>query len=158
MKYRCLTDDELKELETEFKHFLIANHVYTDEWEKLNKRQDKKVLELVETFSDIVFDKALKNVKYLEHVSKNDIKAFKCDDNEMTLIGITTNNPEIDLLQHAPSDYARELNIFKTTKAYFKERELEVFELVESGCSIIDEKRFKKLELAHTYSTKSIQN
>lgn len=158
MKYRCLTDDELKELETEFKHFLITNNVYTEEWEELNKKNDKKVQELVEMFSDIVLDKALKNVKFLEHVTKNDIKAFMCDENEMTLIGITTTNSDIDFMNHTPEEFAADLNIFKTTKAYFKEREIEVFELMESGCSIIDEERFKKLELAYTYSTKSIQN
>jgi hypothetical protein len=40
MKYRCLTDDELKELETEFKHFLISNGVHTEEWEQLNRKGD----------------------------------------------------------------------------------------------------------------------
>ena len=158
MKYRCLTDDELKELENEFKHFLITNHVYTEEWEALNKKKDKRVNELVEMFSDIVLDKALKNVKYLEHATKNDIKAFKCDEKEMILIGITTNNSEIDFMKDAPADFAGELNIFKTSKSYFKEREQEVFELMESGCTIIDEERFKKLELAYTYSLKSMQN
>ena len=63
MKYRCLTDEELKELEQEFKHFLISNNVYTEEWEKLNKKKDKRVQELVELFSDVVLDKALKNIK-----------------------------------------------------------------------------------------------
>jgi len=39
MKYRCLTSEELKELEQELKHFLIANHVYTEEWAALNKKK-----------------------------------------------------------------------------------------------------------------------
>jgi len=28
MKYRCLYDEELKELEEDFKHFLITNAIY----------------------------------------------------------------------------------------------------------------------------------
>lgn len=158
MKYRHLTDDELKELENEFKHFLITNHIYTEEWEELNRKNDKKVKELVELFSDIVLEKALRNVKYLEHITKKDIKAFRCDKKEMTLIGITTTNPEIDFMKHTPEKFAADLNIFKTTKPYVKVREEEVFDLMEAGCSIIDEERFNKLELAYTYSTKSIQN
>ena len=41
MKYRCLTDEELKELEPEFKQFLIVNHVHAEEWEELNKKGDE---------------------------------------------------------------------------------------------------------------------
>ena len=158
MKYRVLTGDELKELETEFKHFLITNNVYTEEWEELNRKKDKRVRELVEMFSDIVLDKALRNVKFLEHITKTDIKAFKCDEKEMTLIGITSSNKELDFMKNTSADFQNDLNIFITSKPDFKEREIEVFELMESGCSIIDEERFKKLELAYTYSSKPIKN
>ncbi len=158
MKYRCLTDDELKELEEDFKHFLIANAIYTEEWEELNKKNDEKVQELVEKFSDVVLDKALKNIKYMEHVTPNDIKSFKCEDEKMVLIGITSKNKTIDFTKNGLSDIKDELDIFKTSKLYQKNREQEVFELLQSGCSIIDEERFKKLELAYTYSTQQIKN
>ena len=158
MKYRCLSDEELKELEGEFKHFLITNNVYTEEWEEINKNKDKKVQELVELFSDIVLDKALKNIKFLEHITPQDIKSFRCGEEEMVLIGIVSKNKAIDFTKDALSDFADDLDIFKTTKPYHKERELEVFELLNSGCSIIDEERFKKIELAHNYSTKQIKN
>ncbi len=158
MKYRCLSDEELKELEGEFKHFLISNNVYTEEWEELNKKKDKKVEQLVEMFSDIVLDKALKNIRFLEHITQHDIKSFKCDEEEMTLIGIVSKNKEIDFTKDALSDFANDLDIFKTTKPYHKEREMEVFELLNSGCSIIDEERFNKLILAYNYSTKQVKN
>jgi len=158
MKYRCLSDNELKELEQEFKHFLISNNVYTEEWEALNQKKDKKVQELVEMFSDIVLDKALKNIRFLEHLTSNDIKSFKCDDDKMTLIGVTSKNKNIDFTKDVLSKFANELDIFKTDKKYHQQRELEVFELLESGCTIIDEERFKKIELAHTYSSKHIKN
>ncbi|MBL4593953.1 MAG: hypothetical protein JKX68_09080 [Flavobacteriales bacterium] len=158
MKYRCLTNDELTELEEEFKHFLISNNVYTEEWEELNKKNDKKVEELIEMFSDIVLDKALKNIKYMEHVTPQDIKSFKCDEDKMTLIGIASKNQHIDFTKDDLSDFKDELDIFKTTKTYHKERELEVFDLLQSGCTIINEEQYNKLEMAHTYSTKQIKN
>lgn len=158
MKYRSLTDDELKELETEFKHFLITNSVYTEEWEQLNKKGDKRVEELVGMFSDIVLEKALKNIKYLEHITATDIKAFGCFENEMVLIGITSSNKKLDFTKNALADFNDDLDIFKTSKTYNEEREMEVFQLLESGCSITDEERFKKLELAYTYSTKTIKS
>ena len=158
MKYRCLSNEELSELEEEFKHFLISNNVYTEEWEDLNRKRDKKVQELIEMFSDIVLGKALKNIQFLEHITPHDIKSFKCDEEEMILIGIVSKNKEVDFTKDALSDFADDLDIFKTTKAYHKERELEVFELLNSGCSIISEERFKKIELAHSYSTKQMKN
>jgi ATP/maltotriose-dependent transcriptional regulator MalT len=158
MKYRCLTDEELKELEQEFKHFLISNNVYTEEWEELNKKKDKRVQELVELFSDVVLDKAIKNIKYLEHITPQGINSFKCNEDQLTLIGVTSRNKSIDFTVNTFSDFKDELDIFKTNKPYFKQRELEVFDLLQSGCSIINEERFKKLELAHTYSTKQMKN
>ncbi len=158
MKYRCLTDEELSELEEEFKHFLISNNVYTEEWEALNDKKDEKVQQMVEMFSDIVLDKALKNIKFLEHITPQDIKFFKCDEDEMTLIGIASKNQTIDFTKDTLSDFKDDLDIFKTTKVYHKERELEVFDLLQSGCSIINEEHYKKLELAHTYSTKQSKN
>ena len=159
MKYRCLSDEELQELEEEFKHFLISNNVFTEEWEGLNKKKDKKVKQLVEMFSDIVIEKALKNIQFLEHLTSSDIKVFRCLADKMVLIGVVSMDNTIDFttqsieeLQTAP------LDIFRTEKPYTKNRELEVFELLQSGCSIVDENRFKKLELAYAYSTKQSQN
>ncbi len=158
MKYRCLTIEELKELEQELKHFLIANHVYTEEWVALNKTKDKRAQELVELFSDVVLEKALKNINYLEHITSFEITSFKCGDTTMTMIGISSKNKKIDFTKDKLSKFKNELTIFKSNKLYIKQRELEVFELLQSGCSIITEERFKKLELAHTYSSKQNKN
>ncbi len=158
MKYRGLTNDELKELEEDFKHFLIANNVYDEEWKQINEDDKSKAQQLVEMFSDLVFDKALKNIKFLEHITPQSINAFFCNDKEVVLIGITTRSKEVDFTKDTFDKFKNDLDIFKTTKPYFKTREEEVFDLLESGCSIIDEERFKKLELAHTYSIKPTKN
>lgn len=158
MKYRVLTKDELIELEEDFKHFLIANGIYDDEWVKINKEDQKKAIELVELFSDVVFDKALKNIKFLEHITPQGINAFFFTDKEVMLIGITSANKEIDFTIDTIDKFKNELNIFRTTKPYFKNREEEIFDLLETGSSIIDEERFKKLELAYTYSTQQLKN
>jgi len=158
MKYRVLTGDELKELEQEFKHFLISNNVYTEEWEELNKKKDKRVDQLVIMFSDIVMEKALKNIRFLEHTTKSAIKAFYCKEDQMELIGVSSTNSSLDFTTNQLSDFDDALNIFKANKPYNKLREEEVFDLLNSGCSIIGEERYKKLELAHTYSLKQSKN
>ncbi len=158
MRYRLLTDEELKELEEDFKNFLITNQIYNEEWIQLNKQKDKRVYELVELFSDIVFEKALSNIKFIESVNSRGISAFFCQKNEIVMIGISSSNNEIDFTQHKFEDFKNELIIFKTSKTYKKKREEEIFDLLNSGCSIISEERFKKIELAYTFSTKTAKN
>jgi hypothetical protein len=103
-------------------------------------------------------EKALKNIKCLELVSKQDIKAFQCNKDEMVLIGVTTGDTEIDFNKDSLAEVKDCLDIFRTSKEYVKSREEEVFQLLESGCSIMDEERFNKLELAYLYSSKIMQN
>lgn len=158
MKYRVLTKDELLELEEDFKHFLIANGIYDDEWVEMNKKSPKKAQDLVELFSDVVLDKALKNIKFIEHITAQGINAFFFADKEVVLIGLTSSNKKVDFTKDTLDKFKNELNIFRTVKPYFKSREEEVFELLETGCSIIGEERFKKLELAYTYSTQKLKN
>ncbi|OFY88758.1 MAG: hypothetical protein A3K10_08410 [Bacteroidetes bacterium RIFCSPLOWO2_12_FULL_31_6] len=158
MKYRLLTNEELKELEEDFKHFLISNHIYNEEWIKLNQTNDKRVSELVELFSDIVLEKALSKIKFLEFVNTASISAFYCTKDEIVLIVISSENLNNDFTKHTFEDFKNDLNIFRTTKPYEKKREEEIFNLLNSGCSIINEERFKKIELAYTYSSKTAKN
>ncbi len=158
MKYRCLTDKELKELEHEFKQFLILNNVYNEEWVKLNKNKDKKVLHLVEKFSDIVMEKALQKISFLEHIDPTGIKVFYCKKDEIALIGINTANKKIDFKTYNFEANNKDLTIFKVNKKYIKQREQEIFELLNSGCAIIKEEKYHKFELVYTYSTKKSKN
>ena len=86
------------------------------------------------------------------------LEILPCDDDKMVLIGIASKNQNIDFTKDALSDFKDELDIFKTSKPYHKEREVEVFDLLQSGCSIIDEERFNKIDLVYTYSTKQMKN
>lgn len=157
MKYRCLTDGELKELEPEFKRFLITNDISSEEWESLNKNNDKKVMQLVELFSDIVMEKALKNIRYLKHTMSKGIQFFYFGSENIELIGIGSEH-EVDFLAEDFDPNQKGLEIFHTTKGYRKKREEEVFEMLEMGCSITDEKSFTNAKLAFQYSTKQAKN
>ena len=106
----------------------------------------------------MVLEKALKNINCIEQITPNEILFFKFDDISITLIGISSTNKKIDFTKDSLDKFKNELTIFKTSKVYQKERTLEVFQLLQSGCSISDEERFKKLELAYTYSLKQAKN
>lgn len=159
LKYRLLTDDELKELEEEFKQFLIVNEIYDEEWRKLNAEKSETVDELIVTFSNLVLGKSLKKIYYIEIATKEGIKAYHCKDNEIELIGISTQQAGIDFLSLTPDELSTTpLSIFMTSKKYEEERETTIFNMLNSGCGIIDEKRYGQLKLAYEYSTKPRQN
>ena len=88
MKYRRLTTEELAELETEFIRFLVSNTVTGDDWEKIKKEDPKKAEGLIEIFSDIVFDKTISKIEYLEMKTPKDLKIFRCNKDDIELMGL----------------------------------------------------------------------
>lgn len=159
LKYRLLTDEELQELEHEFKQFLIVNEIYDEEWRKLNAEKNNKVDDLIVLFSNLVIEKSLKKIMFLEVVTEDGIKAFHFKENEVVLIGITSAKKNINFLTVSPKELTTApLKIYSVTKNYEASREDEVFKMVQSGAGIIDEKRFLQLELAYEYSTQKKQN
>lgn len=160
LKYRLLTNEELHELEEEFKHFLIINQIYDEEWKLLNQQKSKKVEELIVLFSNLVIEKALKKITFLEIITNNGINAFHCKESEMELIGISSENKQFDftLVKESSDIKNQSLSIFKTSKPYAKTREIEVFNLINSDCKIISSERYQKLELAYNLSIKQFKN
>ncbi len=151
MKYRILSDLELKELEPEFIQFLVSNGIDDSEWKKINNNDPDKAIELVEIFSDVVFEKAFKKVQFLELVTENTIKVFMYGSEKVYLIGIDSTHPEIDFrdrnvltaLASNFNEYKDKLKIYKTDKAIAENREMEIFKMMKDGCLVIDENRFK---------------
>lgn len=145
MKYRRLTNAELKELEKDFVKFLAATHVTADDWVKLKENDPVKVEELIGIYSDIVFDKTLGNLEYLEFKTPHDIKTFHCQAEKMVLMGIAVSpNSGVDFTKELNSQEMMEqlkksgqdLQIYTAEKGYNENREKELFQMMESGCLI----------------------
>ena len=92
-------------------------------------------------FSDVVWDDVLVKTNYVEHFSKTAVNLFKCDENEIHRIAIKI-NWDINLLEQKGFEWLMQnpmdnsVDIFKGTKPYKSERNLEVFDLIEKGSSI----------------------
>jgi len=145
MKYRRLSNAELQELEKDFVKFLAATHVTADDWVKLKENDLAKVEELIGIYSDIVFDKTLENLEYLEFKTPNDIKTFHCQAEKMVLMGIAVApNSGVDFTKELSSTEIMEklkqsgqnLQIYTAEKTYNGNREKELFQMMESGCLI----------------------
>lgn len=151
MKYKRLNPEELKALEKEFVNFLASAQITGSDWIKMKANELEKAEELIEVFSDVVYDKILRKIKYLEYRDAKTLNIFHCADDKIVLAGMRIKeNSQLDFT--APDFFAKwnaddlsMVNVVKSEKKYIKERELEVFELLQNGCLITDDKLFNAL-------------
>ena len=148
MKYRRLDLAELKTLEKDFIRFLASNHITADDWVKLKKEDTQKVEGLLDVYSDIVWNKTLSQIQYLEFIRPNDCKLFYCGEKELHLLGLAIEKEAgIDLSQgnlvtdlpELIAEYQGQIRLYGSKKTYQKEREQELYDLLESGCLISKE-------------------
>ena len=150
MKYRRLEDAELKELEKEFIDFLVSNTVTAQDWIFIKENEPLKAEQLIVLFSDMVLEKALGNIEYLELREPTSLMLFKCTKENMILLGIScADGVEVDftdesqLIKLAEGNFNEgQFKVFKSTKKYAISREREVFDLTEQGCMITDDTLF----------------
>ena len=156
MKYRRLTQEELAEMETEFIRFLVSNTVTGEDWEKIKAETPKKAEGLIEIFSDIVFDKILKEANYLEYKTPKDYKTFHFTEDKAFMLGLRVEgNSDLDFTKNdSPATMmdkvkksGAQLQMYSAEKVYKKSREEEIFYLMESGALISkDGAMYKTLE------------
>ncbi|WP_089377583.1 DUF6495 family protein [Lutibacter flavus] len=151
MKYRQLTKEQFLELHKEFAEFLATQQIDVKEWEIIKKDKPSMAEEELNIFSDVVWENVLTKAEYLEHISDNHINLFKCTSKEIIRIYIQLNDKTKSFLND--SDFQWFLNnpmddrieYFKASKKYKKERNIEVFKLIEMGSSISKGKLFKTM-------------
>ena len=151
MRFRRLTLNELKELHKEFIQFLSSNTITGDDWKKIKADNYEKAEKLIDIFSDIVLEKSISNIKYLEKREPNSVLFFCFHSKEVLLIGVSTLDKTIDFTNDtviaslANGNIKTEISTFKTAKPILGNREDEMFKMLEDGCLVSDGKIFKKL-------------
>jgi hypothetical protein len=151
MKYKRLTNEELQLLEKEFVHFLASAQITGADWEKMKKNEIENAEELITVFSDMVYEKVLKKIEYLEYRDAKTLNIFNCTDDKIILVGLRVKeHSSLDLtaqdvfVQWTNND-TDSVNVIKTEKKYSKERGEELFELLQNGSLITDDKLFNLL-------------
>ncbi|WP_235295726.1 DUF6495 family protein [Portibacter marinus] len=152
-KYRLLTDEELKGLEKEFIDYLVINGITATDWVKMKIDQPDEAQKIVNLFSDVVFEKILRNVTHLEVHEKNAIRSFHCGEQEIHLITMELDDPLADFrdaayIAQAMRSPPEDLLIYKTKKPYQDIRETEIFNMIEKGCLVSNGNLHKTLEIA----------
>jgi hypothetical protein len=152
MRFRRLTIEELTELETEFKQFLIINQVYNEKWIEMNQNDIDKANVLVDLFSDQVLEKVYSKIDFIEKRDKYAFSVFAVTKTDIETITIQSKHQSIDLLTKAQIETAlnqhlNELEIFCGTKKLAKEKCDEVFDLIKEGCD------FSSFDVWHSFSS-----
>lgn len=150
-KYRTLTREELESMQKEFIDFLVLNGITGDDWEKLKNNNPDDAEGICEAFSDVVFNKILKQCRYIESHSPKYLVAIFCDNEVMHLQGLEapqesdidfTNSEDFKKLQLAPPEGIKRI---KTQKKYNTDRELEIWNMLNNGFFISNQKLYMTL-------------
>lgn len=151
MKYRQLSKEQFEALNEEFAKFLASQQVDKREWDEIKKNKPEIAQEELNLFSDVVWDDALTKTKYLEHFSKKNINLFKCNEQEILRLVVTVNKQDFDFFNDKDYQWFIDntndttIEFMKGVKKYSKERNMELFELVEKGSVISDGKLYEGL-------------
>lgn len=147
-KYRLLSDEELKELEEDFVKYLVVNGIDAEQWEQLKQNDADKALRIVDLFSDVVFEKILREILFLDFHSSAYFQSIQCLENKMITVAVERKDPSTDLLNvDLNSISLDDVNIYRGEKKYVENREKELFELIQKGYQINQGDIFKQLIL-----------
>ena len=154
IKYRILNKEELKELEKEFVHFLIVQGIDNDKWVKMNENEKEKAIQLVEIFSNTVFEKAYSKIYFLEYRSNDFYSIFKILENETLVFKVSQKQKGIyDFLNDEELSKAiqekESIFIEKGIKKHKEEKLKEIHQLCSQGCVISDENRWGLFNAFH---------
>ncbi len=151
MKYRQLSKEQFEALHKEFAQFLASQQIDVEEWVSIKKNKPEVADEELNLFSDVVWDDALTKTNYLEHFSKTNINLFKCEEKVISRIVVQINKKDFDFFNSVDYNWFIDntndpsIQFLKGVKKYTKERNLELFDLVEKGSVISDGKLYESL-------------
>ena len=151
MKYRPLSKEQFEALHKEFAQFLATQQIDVKEWNEIKSSKPEVAQEELNLFSDLVWDDALTKTNYLEHFSKQTANLFKCNATTILRLVVKVNKPDFDFFEDADYQWFIDntnhssIEFMKGQKKYGKERNQELFELIEKGSVISDGKLYEGL-------------
>ncbi len=152
MKYARLTKEQLEELHPEFINFLATQSIDKKEWDEIKTNKPEVALQEVDVFSDLIWERALTNVNFIDHFSTNYIFLFQCVDTIVYSLVINTNDKKVDFLTKEGINWLSEnmfsdsVEIQKGKKDISQDRNQALFKIIKEGGIISKGELFSKLE------------
>ena len=152
MKYSRLSREQFESLHQEFALFLAAQSIDKTQWNQ-NKSDNLSLTdELMDFFSDMVWDQSLDKITYLENRSDYHLFLFKCENARIDLILIRV---EKDCPSLMDKDYKQWLaknlsdprvDIFESSRTFQETLKEEKFKLMNQGAKVSDGETFEDLK------------
>ncbi len=142
MKYARLSKEQLEEMHQEFITFLSTQGIDAHEWSHIKAEKPEVAEDEIDIFSDLVWEKVLNNVNYLEHFSSQQIFLFKVEENQISLIGVKLDNETINLATRDGYKWLQEhlmdeaVTLYRSQKAIGESRNTDIFALIRQGANI----------------------
>lgn len=152
MKYARLTQEQLEELHPEFITFLATQSIDKTEWDELKQNKPQIAEQEIDVFSDMIWDRALTNVNFIDHFSQHFIFLFKCVENMIFSYVINTQNKSINFLSKEGINWlsenisSDEVLIQQGKKNISNNRNGSLFEIIKQGGIISKGELYTKLE------------
>ncbi len=148
MRFQRLSKEALQKLEKEFIQFLAVNGIEAKDWENFKKTNPDFCEQKIDEFSDVIMGSMLQKAKYAEFCEPQLWMLFKLEEECISLIHLQTYEPSIDFTKTPLSEIPiSALDVRKTSKPYQKEKEDELFEMMQKGCYITEGEVYQKFEL-----------
>lgn len=140
-------------VEDDFSNYLYDHGFNQFEWRVLQDQNSDQALSLLGEYSDQLFDRMVKDVKYLEFRSDRHLRVIECHKDYMVSIGIEL--PERSIIDLTNIESLKEVDpneqypykCFKEKRPYNTDRDQDIFDLIESGCYVVDSFVFEQLNL-----------
>ncbi|NNE54383.1 MAG: hypothetical protein HKN32_00085 [Flavobacteriales bacterium] len=142
MKYRRLTTQELETMRDDFVQFLAANGIGGDDWKKLKEQDGESASQLVDIFSDMVWDKVLTNIKFVEVRAEDELRVLSFGEKKIDMVLIKVEDKNFDFTNRDDINSVAEGNVdlmkfnpevFRGTRDYTHGRKMEIFVMLEQG-------------------------
>jgi hypothetical protein len=142
MKYSRLTKEQFEELHQEFINFLATQSITVEEWTDIKANKPEVAEQELDVFSDLIWEGVLSKVKYLEHISPQQMHLFHCAKKHMRLIALKIKKEGIDITSKEGYAWFRdnlmsdEVEFFTAVKEYSDDKGLDKFKLIQEGAAI----------------------
>ncbi|MEO8932871.1 MAG: DUF6495 family protein [Xanthomarina sp.] len=138
MKYARLTKEQFEELHKEFINFLATQTISAQEWEDIKLNKPEVAEQELDVFSDLIWEGVLNKVRFIEHISPQQIHLFHLNEENMHLIALKLKN-DIDLTTNEGFSWLRgnlmdeNVEFLQAKKEYSEDRNKDKFKLIEQG-------------------------
>lgn len=142
MKYQRLTKEQFEELHEEFATFLATQSIDAKKWIEIKGERPSLAEEQLDLFSDMIWDKVLQKVNYLENIASNYLFLFHIEEKAMHTIIIQVLEPAIDVTTKDGFMWLKDnmlsdsVTIRRGSKKLGSNRLQDIFALIRQGSQI----------------------